>query len=281
MGLAYSRAGSGPSLVLFHGVGHRRQAWDVVIDRLAPHRDVIAVDLPGHGESPPLDVTNRSVLQALAGDVIALLDQLGLERPHIAGNSLGGMIALEAGLFGRAASVTALSPAGFWRNELELRYVKGVFATMQALGRRIKPMAPRLARTAAGRTVMYGLIVNRPGLMSAQQAQGDMAAFLAAKPALDHILAAAAPYRGEIPAHVPVTIAWGSKDRLLSPRQALVARRRLPHATFVRLPGCGHVPMTDDPDLVAKVLLRGSSRPRAEAEDASPATARADAAPPQ
>jgi pimeloyl-ACP methyl ester carboxylesterase len=278
MGLAYTRAGSGPPLVLFHGVGHRRQAWDAVMDRLTPHRDVIAVDLPGHGESPPLDVSGRSVLEALADGVIGLLDDLGLDRPHVAGNSLGGLIALEAGLFGRAASVTALSPAGFWRNDLELAYAKAIFRVMQALGARLRPVAPRLARSAAGRTVLYAAIVSRPGRMSPRQAEGDMAAFLAAGPALDAILDAAAPYHGEIPAHVPVTIAWGSKDRLLSPHQALVARQRVPHARFVRLPGCGHVPMTDDPALVARVLLRGSSRPPLGGGP-SPTDAQADAAP--
>jgi pimeloyl-ACP methyl ester carboxylesterase len=279
MGLAYSRAGSGPPLVLFHGVGHRRQAWDAVLDRLTQHRDVITVDLPGHGESPPLDLGQRSVLETLAHDVIGLLDELGLDRPHVGGNSLGGMIALEAALFGRAASVTALSPAGFWRNGRELAYAKGVFAGMQAFGARLRPVAPRLSRSVAGRTLLYATIVSRPGLMSPQQAEGDFAAFLAAKPTVNLILAAAEPYHGEIPAHVPVTIGWGSKDRLLSPHQALVARDRLPQATFVRLPGCGHVPMTDDPELVARVLLRGSSRPRIDAVP-SPVTAQADAGPP-
>ena len=275
MGLAYSRAGSGPPLVLFHGVGHRRQAWDVLLDRLTPHRDVITVDLPGHGDSPPLDVSHRSALEALADDVIGLLDELGLDRPHIGGNSLGGMIALEAALFGRAASVTALSPAGFWRSGRELAYIKGVFRTMQVLGARLRPAAPRLSRSVAGRTLLYAAIVSRPGRMTPEQAEGDLAAFLAAKPALDLILAGAAPYHGEIPSHVPVTIGWGSKDRMLSPREALVARDRLPHATFVRLPGCGHVPMTDDPELVAKVLLRGSSRPEI------PSLVTADAGPPR
>ena len=52
--LAYERVGSGPPLVLLHGVGHRRQAWYPVLDRLTEHREVILVDLPGHGESPPL-----------------------------------------------------------------------------------------------------------------------------------------------------------------------------------------------------------------------------------
>ena len=119
MALAYSRAGSGPPLVLLHGIGHRRQAWGAVLDRLTPHRDVIAVDLPGHGESPPLDIAGRSAIAALAEDLTGFLDQLGLDRPHVAGNSLGGRLALETGALGRAASVTALSPAGFWRSDRE------------------------------------------------------------------------------------------------------------------------------------------------------------------
>ena len=259
MGLAYTRAGSGPPLVLFHGLGHRRQAWDAVVDLLTPHRDVIAVDLPGHGESPPLEVAGRTVLEAMAEGVVGVLDEFGLERPHVAGNSLGGMIALEAAVFGRAASVTALSPAGFWRSGRDLTYAKGVFKAMQAIGSRIAPVAPRLAGSGAGRALMYSTIVSRPALMSQQQAAGDMTAFLAARQTVTTILAGAEPFTSEIPAGVPVTIAWGSKDRLLSRRQALVARARVPQARFIRLPGCGHVPMTDDPELVARVLLQGSS----------------------
>jgi pimeloyl-ACP methyl ester carboxylesterase len=101
-------------------------------------------------------------------------------------------------------------------------------------------------------------IVSRPSRMSPEQALADMAAFLAARPALDAILATGALFTGKVPDDIPVTIAWGSRDRLLRPRQALVAREWLPGATFVRLPGCGHVPMTDDPAMVARVLLRGS-----------------------
>jgi pimeloyl-ACP methyl ester carboxylesterase len=258
VGLVYTRAGSGPPLVLMHGVGHRRQAWDAVLDRLTPHRDVIAVDLPGHGESPPLDLSTRSVPEALAEDVTGLLDQLGLERPHLAGNSLGGRIALEAAGLGRAASVTAISPAGFWRSDLEFAYVNGVFKSMMALGARLEPLAPALARTTAGRTVLYATIVSRPSRMSPEQALGDFAAFLAARPALNAILAAGTLFTGKVPDDVRITIAWGNRDRLLRPGQALRARAWLPEATFVRLRGCGHVPMTDDPAMVARVLLRGS-----------------------
>jgi pimeloyl-ACP methyl ester carboxylesterase len=275
--LAYSRAGSGPPLVLLHGIGHRRQAWDAVLDRLTPHRDVIAVDLPGHGESPPLDTAGRPAIGALAEDLTGFLDQLGLDRPHVAGNSLGGRLALEAGALGRAASVTALSPAGFWRSERELGYAKTVFRTMETLGARLEPVAPRLAGRTAGRAVLYATVVHRPSRMSPEQALGDMRAFKAASPALNAILAEASPFEGEIPAGVPVTIAWGSHDRLLPRRQALVARARLPQARFVRLAGCGHAPMTDDPALVAGILLRGSSRPLRP--EVSEPTRRPDVAP--
>ena len=57
----------------------------------------------------------------------------------------------------------------------------------------------------------------------------------------------------------PATIAWGTRDALLLPTQALRARRALPEARHVWLHGCGHVPMSDDPDLVARVLLEGSA----------------------
>jgi pimeloyl-ACP methyl ester carboxylesterase len=259
MGLAYERLGSGPPLVLLHGMGHRRQAWGVVLDRLTPHRDVITVDLPGHGESPPLE-TGQPAVEAMLGAVTALLDDLGLERPHVAGNSLGGRLALEAAVAGRAASATALSPAGFWRTEREATMARAAFKVMEAAGGRLQRFGPALSRHTAGRALLYGVTVSRPSRVPAEQAAGDMPAFLAAHDALEAILAQMTPFTGQIPAGVPVTIAWGTKDRLLRPPQVLVAKARLPQARIRPLPGCGHVPMTDDPPLVADVLLQGSGR---------------------
>jgi pimeloyl-ACP methyl ester carboxylesterase len=259
--LAFDRTGTGPPLVLLHGVGHRRQAWGAVADLLAPERELIMPDLPGHGESPPLQPDGRPVVEVLLEAVTELLDDLGLERPNIAGNSLGGLLALEAGAAGRAATVTGLSPAGFFRGRADVAYARAVFRAMQAAGRVLKPAAPALANSTLGRGVLYGTIVSRPSLLSVEQATGDMTAFLAAKDALKVILAGVSQFSGSIPPDVPVTIAWGSKDRLLPRGQALVARAHLPEARFVLLRGCGHVPMTDDPELVARVLLDGSSEP--------------------
>ena len=259
MGLAYERRGSGPPLVLLHGVGHRRQAWDAVLDRLTPHRDVIAVDLPGHGESPPLPANATPVLSLMLDQVTALFDELGLDRPHMAGNSLGGRLALEAAVAGRAASVTALSPAGFWARDWEFGYAKAVFVAAELFGAAARPLVPALARRAFGRAIIDGGFVARPSLMPAGQAAGDALAFLRARDTVSAILADSVSFTEPVPGDVPVTIAWGAKDRILPPRQARVAMRQLPGARFVPLPGCGHVPMTDDPALVAKVLLDGSA----------------------
>jgi pimeloyl-ACP methyl ester carboxylesterase len=272
VGLAYSRLGTGAPLVLLHGIGHRRQAWDAVLPPLAPHRDLIRVDLPGHGESPPLAADGRSVSGILIEEIIDLLDELGLERPHIAGCSLGGLLALEIAARGRAASVTALSPAGFWTSAGELRYAVAVNKTMQAAGRLVRPLGPALSRSTAGRALIYALIVAKPSQVRPEQASGDMAAFLASSSAMNVILAAAVPFTGSIPGGVRATIAWGTRDRLLLPRQAQIAMARLPQAQLVPLPRCGHVPMTDNPQLVADVLLHGSkAEPRLSASEFAPA----------
>ena len=274
MGLAYERLGSGPPLVLLHGVGHRRQAWGAVLDRLTPHRDVIVVDLPGHGESPPLEA-GLPIVDALLGPVTALLGDLGVAHPHVAGNSLGGRLALEAAAAGWAASATGLSPAGFWRSEREATMARATFKVMQAAGGRLQRFSQALSRHTAGRAMVYGAIVSRPSRMSAEQAQGDMAAFLAAHDALEVILAELTPFTGHVPDGIPVTIAWGTKDRLLRPPQVLVAKARLPQARIRPLPGCGHVPMTDDPALVADVLLQGSGRLTGQAASARSSTSAA------
>src|SRR5687768_17836124 len=87
--LAYTRVGTGEPLLLLHGIGHHRQAWDPVMDILATERDVIAVDLPGFGASPGLPQALAYDLPTTSAVFGAFCTELGLERPHVAGNSLG------------------------------------------------------------------------------------------------------------------------------------------------------------------------------------------------
>lgn len=260
--LAHERFGSGEPLVLVHGISHRRQAWYPVAERLAQHREVILFDLPGHGESPALVPDGRPIKEVLQQALLELFDELGLDHPHIAGNSLGGRIALEAAADGLVSSATGLAPAGFWKGDLDFAYIRAHFATLMTAARVTRPVAPALARSSAARKLMLGSLMTHGERLAADRVVGDLNGMVAARPALKTIMSGAYPFVTEIPAEVPVTIAWGTKDRVLLPYQAERARRQLPHAEHVWLEGSGHVPMSDDVDAVVDVLLQGSSHGR-------------------
>jgi pimeloyl-ACP methyl ester carboxylesterase len=262
MSLAYDRAGTGPALVLLHGLGHRRQGWAAVLDKLTPHRDVITVDLPGHGQSPPLRAAGKNPVETIAEQVAELMSELGVARPHVAGNSLGGTVALGLASRGLVASVTALSPGGFPVHDYEFQYVRVVFTAARLGAQGIAPLAPTLSATAAGRAVLYGAMVSHPGRVTPEQARGDVAGFAAAGAVMRAVFAGPSRFTEPVPDDVPVTIAWGMSDRVLPRSNARIARRLLPRARLVPLPGCGHVPMTDDPGLVGRVLLAGSDTAR-------------------
>lgn len=255
--LAYERRGSGEPLLLLHGVGHHWQAWEPVLTALAASYEVTALDLPGFGASPPLadgvSYGPESVVPLLA----AACAELGMERPHVVGNSLGGLLALSMGLHGFARSVTALSPAGFW-SVPERRYAFGVLKAMRA-GARAMPdgMVRVLAGSAAGRAALTSTIYARPGRRSPAAVVAETRALRGAT-GFASVLAegtrAGALFTHDVP-DVPVTIAWGDKDRVLLPRQGVRAKRVVPGARLVRLRGCGHVPMNDDPATVTRVVL--------------------------
>ncbi|MEW2252136.1 alpha/beta fold hydrolase [Streptomyces sp. NPDC058733] len=256
--VSYARVGRGAPLLLLHGIGHHRQAWDPVVDILAADRDVIAVDLPGFGASPALPEALAYDLPTTTAVFGALCEALDLDRPHVAGNSLGGLIALELGRERLVRSVTALSPAGFW-SEAERRYAFGVLLAMRGISRRLPlPLVEQLSRSTAGRTVLTSTIYARPGRRAPEAVVAETRA-LAEAAGFAPTLTAGSTVRftEDIPG-IPVTVAWGSRDRLLVPRQGVRAKQILPRARLVRLPGCGHCPMNDDPALVARVILDGS-----------------------
>jgi pimeloyl-ACP methyl ester carboxylesterase len=257
--LAFERHGSGDPLVLVHGVTHRRQAWYPVLDELAEQREVILVDLPGHGQSPPFVTDGLPVKDALRRDFKAFLAQADLDRPHVAGNSLGGLVALTAGAEGDARSVTALSPAGFWRDEAEFAYTRRFFIGLLHLADRLGPNVERAARTRAVRQVVYSTLMAHPSRVPADHVLGDVRAFMYARPTLRTLLGAAEPFTDKIPVDVPVTIAWSGRDLVLPRWQAETAKERIPHGEHIILRGVGHVPMFDHPRLIAKVLLEGSA----------------------
>ncbi|WNI26047.1 alpha/beta fold hydrolase [Streptomyces sp. ITFR-16] len=253
--VAYERTGSGEPLLLLHGIGHHRQAWDPVVRILAVERDVIAVDLPGFGASPALPDGVPYDLATVAPLLGAFCESIGVDRPHVAGNSLGGLLALEMGREKLARSVTALSPAGFW-SERERIYAFGTLRAMRLAAESMPlPLIEKLSRTAAGRTVLTSTIYARPARRTPQEAVSETLALREAT-GFHQTLAVGRDVRftDDVPG-LPVTIAWGGRDRLLLRRQGIRAKHTLPGARLVRLPGCGHVPMNDDPALVSRVIL--------------------------
>jgi pimeloyl-ACP methyl ester carboxylesterase len=229
--------------------------WLPVLDTLAAERDVVALDLPGFGESPALP--GEPTIAALADAVGDLAAGLGMERPHVAGNSLGGGIALELARTERARSATALSPIGFQHGR-ERSYGVALLTASRTLARLLGPALNRAQRTALGRTLTMGHLIGRPWRVPAEdaiRATHDLVEAPGFEATLPHGIAFDWVH-GDL--DVPVTIGWGTRDMLLVPRQGRRARRRMPRARHVWLRGCGHVPCWDDPAQVATVLLAGS-----------------------
>jgi pimeloyl-ACP methyl ester carboxylesterase len=244
--LEHTRTGSGPPIVLLHGIGLDRAVWAPVVPLLATEHEVVAVDLPGFGASAPL--AGSPSVEALAEAVEAL----GLERPLVAGNSLGGGIALELGARGWAGAVCAISPIGFAAGR-ERAYAQGMLRSIHAIARTLDGFAATAYRSAAGRTALMSLIVSRPANVPAD-AGAHMNHTTATAPGWHATLPAVTRWRPRMPA-CATTIAWAEHDRLLlAGRQAPRARRWLPEARHVTLRGCGHVPMWDDPEQVAQAV---------------------------
>jgi pimeloyl-ACP methyl ester carboxylesterase len=261
----YDRRGSGSPLVLLHGIGHRWQAWRPVLDLLAERHDVIALDMPGFGLSPSLP---PDIGHDLAGSMRMLelvFAELGVHRPHLAGNSLGGLISVEAASRGLVASTTALSPAGFWDTRDKVR----ALVTLQGI--RAGALAPAPVRQLLLdndqlRIATLRTLYAHPERIDRISAAGDMRALRHSTSFAPTIRAGRefGDWQGPVPT-VPVTIAWGELDRILPLRQAQRAARALPGARHVTLPDCGHVPMIDNPALVAQTILDTCARAEREA----------------
>jgi pimeloyl-ACP methyl ester carboxylesterase len=256
--LVYDRLGTGPPLVLLHGAGHRRQAWRPVEGRLAQHREVISLDLPGFGESPPLPEHLSYELDTAVLVLKEFFADLRLDRPHVAGNSMGGLISLVLAEHGMVSSATALSPAGLW-SPMSRRRSLSMIRSVHLSARYMPPqLAERLSRTAAGRTLMCGLLFGRPDMLEPRVLLEDMQAMIAGV-GFHPTIAAGDKVIFEGQVHdVPVTVAWGTRDLLFRRPRAAAVTKLIPHVRLLRLPGCGHVPMNDNPELVAHVLLTGS-----------------------
>lgn len=254
--------GTGEPLLLVHGTGSSLHVWDPVVERLAARRTVIAVDLPGFGASPPLSPSGPPPTPAgFAGILTDFLGQLGHRTAHIAGNSVGGWTALEMAKLGAARSVVALSPAGLWARRTPLYDVLS-FRGTRRLCRLLDPLLPALLARPLGRRLMLWQYIARPERVPPAAAI-EIARAFGRSPGFDTHLEATISQRfvGGRSIAVPVTVAFGGKDRVLLRHQSRHRDELPPQTRWFELPGCGHVPTHDDPALVAETILKGSTVP--------------------
>jgi pimeloyl-ACP methyl ester carboxylesterase len=244
--------GSGEQLLLLHGLGGSTAVWGPVIERLAGEREVLALDLPGFGTAPSLPAGIEPSAVNLATAVREACVERGFERPHVAGNSLGGWVALEMGRAGWAASVTAISPAGLWRKPLGERRVNP-----RLWAKRLRPLVSPALRMRRIRESMLATFAARPERIPAKEGRDlvlgwiDSSGYDGANRAMRTHVFEPSGYPD-----IPVTLAWGERDGLVAPPRP---ERRPAGARYLVLPGVGHTPMWDDPELIAETLLEGSS----------------------
>jgi pimeloyl-ACP methyl ester carboxylesterase len=252
-GLNAERRGSGPPMLLLHGIGHRWQGWLPVLDDLAHQYDVVALDLPGFGDSPPPPASVGVTLDGLVDAVEKAMDELGWQKAHLVGNSLGGWIAFELARRGRALSVTGVAPAGLWRKGSRQLHVKALFAVWTNGGKVINKV-PFIFKLALVRTLSLFPLFGKPWKIPAQDAIDDLKVFVT--PSLGKTMSAldGLAFEGGQNLGVPVTVAWCQFDPLFQKSWGRVDQLPVDTRVLV-LPRCGHVPMWDDPAAVTRAIV--------------------------
>jgi pimeloyl-ACP methyl ester carboxylesterase len=253
---ASHRGGSGSPMVCLHGFMDTWRSWELVLPMLERHHDVLALTLPGHAGGPPLtNPTSAAMIDAVERSI----DEAGIGRAHLVGNSLGGYIALALAARGRATTVVAFAPAGGWA--VDDRSYADVLNAQRQLHEQAKlaaPHADQLLSSNAGRRRATGLITTNfehiPAELLAHQMLG-VASCRSAIPLLDSAARAGWP----LDAHdivCPVRFVWGTGDRLLGlPGAAGRFRAELPHADWIVLDDVGHCPQLDVPVEAAQLTL--------------------------
>ena len=250
--------GSGTPLVLLHGVGGTWRVWRPVLPLLERWHAVFAPTLPGHCGAERLAPGVAPSVGALADGVAEQLDRAGIERAHIVGNSLGGWVALELARRGRARSVILFGPAGAWRSTARMTAVATGMRMSFVLLARQADRADAIARRRWARRLLLATQVQHPDRVDPAEFAASIRAMKdspVVAPLLRVITKHPLEYLPPDPDR-PIRVVWAARDRIIPfERNGLPLLERVPDAELVRLAGVGHVPMTDDPEQVARLIL--------------------------
>jgi pimeloyl-ACP methyl ester carboxylesterase len=199
-----------------------------VLPALERRHDVLAPTLPGHAGGPRLE--EPVTVHTLADAIERVMDEAGFDSAHLAGNSLGGHVALHLAARGRARTVVAFAPAGGWARDDEARgELLAWQRTLHEAMRRAAPFAD--VPVSPGAEALIDAALRDDWDLDAERIE------------------------------CPVRIVWGTEDRLLRWPSAAVRYRTewLPHADWVELDGAGHHPQLDVPVEAAQLILGYSS----------------------
>lgn len=255
--LHHLRRGRGKPLLLIHGLGSSWQTWAPILPGLEAQREVIAIDLPGFGHTPPLpgDVTIATLADAVT-DFLTREDLLGIDA---VGTSMGARLVLElvrrGGVLG---AVVSLDPGGFWQG-WERSFFYNTVAASITLIRALQPAMPALTASPVTRSVLFAQFSSHPWALSPELTLTEMRSF-AASPSTDELLrnlaygeAQQGMPRGQL-AH-PLVIGWGRWDRVCVPAQAARAQALFPDAQLHWFDHSGHFPHWDMPTQTLQLIL--------------------------
>lgn len=256
MKLNYVTRGQGKPLLLIHGIGGSCRSWDPIMNGLAAQREVIAIDLPGHGQTAALSGENS--IYTLTDVLVAWLEEKQLTGIDCVGSSMGARLVLELARRGVVGAVVSLDPGGFWKGWQVPVFYYSVAASVR-LVRLLQPLMPAITGNALGRTLLLSQFSARPWKVPAAVALAEMQSF-AKTTNFDELLKQlaygktqeSAP-RGSIRA--PLVIGWGRQDRVVLPSQSARALATFPDAQLHWLDSCGHFPHWDQPAQTTQLIL--------------------------
>lgn len=257
MKMNHLRSGTGKPLLLIHGLGGSARSWSTVWTALAERREVIAVDLPGFGDTPPL--AGETSIRSLCDAVTAFINAQGLRGIDAAGSSMGARLVLElARRGGVLGSVVSLNPGGFWRGWERHAFFSSIWLSIRAV-RLLQPAMPAIARSKMARTMLLAQFSRRPWALDPAVVLDEMRSYARA-PAFDELLHQLAygeeqegAARGSI--EPPLVIGWGRNDKVCFPNQARRAQALFPDAQLHWFERCGHFPHWDAAAETVRLIL--------------------------
>ena len=273
MEMKHLRSGSGKRLLLIHGLGGSARSWSTIWTALAERREVIAVDLPGFGDTPQL--AGETSIRSLCDAVTAFIEAQGLRGIDAVGSSMGARLVLElARRGGVLGSVVSLDPGGFWRGWERHAFFSSLWLSIRAV-RLLQPLMPAISRNKVARTMLLAQFSRRPWALDPDVVFEEMRSYARAR-AFDellHQLAYGEEQEGAACGSIeaPLVIGWGRNDKVCFTSQAKRALTLFPDAQLHWFERCGHFPHWDAPEETVRLILNTTARQIEPSTAAAPA----------